>query len=196
MKLTTLMSFCPIAVASLLFLEVLVHCTDSNYPKPTQIEEGTKEFVSHQLPALSSLNHDTPHHIIKRKAKGGRGFGFGKKKTSQKNRDSYPKQAQSGSNSYPKQPGANPNYPGGGAPPAYPGGGHMSGGAPPAYPGMAPPAYPGGGHMGPPPAYPGTSNAGRYPGASYPGSNNYPGGSYGGSGGYYPQGGSCKLIFV
>lgn len=96
-----------------------------------------------------------PHHLVKRKSKGGRGFGFGRSKSKPKTKPQ--------SSSYPKQPAYNPNYgaagsAGHGPPPAYPGGASNK----PAYPqqqypgghNVPPPAYPGGGHM-PPPAYPG-----------------------------------------
>ena len=121
-----------------------------------------------------------PHHIVKRKSKGG--FGFGRKKGSSSkpknsNRDPYPKQP--GHNpAYPQQPAYNPSY-NPGAPPAYPGTNSRPGypaGPPPAYPGTnSRPGYP----AGPPPAYPGTGGHHNmpayppaYPGHSQPGCMN------------------------
>lgn len=132
------------------------------------------------------------HHIVKRKSKGGRGFGFGRKKPSgsrpkpSSNRDPYPKQP--GHNPYPKQPAYNPTYGGGSAP-----------NAPPPYPGMN--NRPGGNSMGAPPPYPGTNNhypMGAPPPYSATGHHNmpsYPSGGYGHTGyGGFPSGGGGNVF--
>ena len=102
-----------------------------NYQNNINQNDNTKEFqVNYQQ------LKDKPHHIVKRKSKGG--FGFGKKGKSSKPK-SKPVQ---NSNPYPKQPAYNPNYnPHGqmGPPPPYPG---MSNNRP-SYPAGAPPPYPG-----------------------------------------------------
>lgn len=146
------------------------------------------------------------HHIVKRKSKIGRGFGFGKSKPKSSKPASYPRQPASSyprqhggypsqSGGYPAQPAYNPHYnpsaPNSGymngPPPAYPKQQHAPGAASsyprqPAYNPNYNPSAPNVGHMGPPPPYPGQG-----------GFNNPFSGSHGSSYPSYPQQGyGCK----